>query len=169
MSSSSPGTNASSGSGTQSLTEAGAPCAPARLRIAPHAGTPPRAKHLALSTAAAVACVRGAACPPPWATHPPFRSEMRFLLHSCGSLRCRPSLAGVCCLSGQCCCPSRMPWHDESHEGRGTPLPLRAGGLLLASAARRFGLASMVVPVGTGHTSKAIDPWPAGASEGRDP
>ena len=53
MSSSSPGTNASSGSGTKSLTEAGAPCAPAVpfrlprvLGTAPHAGTHRRANGL---------------------------------------------------------------------------------------------------------------------------
>jgi hypothetical protein len=33
---------------------------------------------------------------------------------------------GVCCLSGQCFCPSRMHEHDEIHKGRGTPLPIRA-------------------------------------------
>ena len=53
MSSSSPGTNASSGSGTKSLTDAGAPCAPAApfrlsgvLGTVPHAGTHRRADGL---------------------------------------------------------------------------------------------------------------------------
>jgi hypothetical protein len=47
MSSSSPGTNASSGSGTKSLTEAGAPCAPAvPFRLPGVLGTVPHARHL---------------------------------------------------------------------------------------------------------------------------
>ena len=46
MSSSSPGTNASSGSGTKSLTEAGAPCAPAvPFRLPGVLGTVPHACH----------------------------------------------------------------------------------------------------------------------------
>ena len=55
-------------------------------------------------------------------------SEPSFVLRSC---RCWCVL-----LSGQCFCPPRMPEHGENHEGRGTPRPLRALGLLPASAAR---------------------------------
>jgi hypothetical protein len=58
----------------------------------------------------------------------------------------------------------------ENYEGqRDTPFPFRARFFLLASAARRFCLASAAVPVGTPLPPKTLDPRPSGASDGRDP
>jgi len=74
MSSNSPATNSSSGSDSNSLTETGADFSPTAPPLRRSLATVPQAKanmrpeSLAFPTAANVACVRGAARPPPWKT-----------------------------------------------------------------------------------------------------
>ena len=52
----------------------------------------------------------------------------------------RPPVVQVCVRSGQCFCPSCTPRRDRNCEGRGTPLPLCAEGLLLAGRGTRHWL-----------------------------
>jgi len=55
------------------------------------------------------------------------------------SIDFRPfSTAGVCCISGQCYCPSSMPWHGSATRDLGTPRPVCVVVLLLACPTRHW-------------------------------
>jgi len=55
-------------------------------------------------------------------------------------------VAGVCCISGQCYCPSSMPWHGSATRDRGTPRPVCV--VVFAAGLPDTALAAMAPPVG---------------------
>ena len=153
MSSSSPETNASSGSGTKSLTEAGAPCAPAVpfrlprvLGTVPHAGTHRRADGLQSS------CSRFAVFAP--APIDPF--PIRSIASCCLPLAALPLLVCAACpvsVSVRLACVGRTrSTRDPGHHSRFVQCFL----LLLAAAAPALGFDG----VSCGNLTHRVEPIP---------